>query len=151
MAYASREIEAGAAEVFAVLIDPNTYPSWLAGASEMRDVDDDWPAIGSRFHHRVGIRPLTIADNSQVLAIETDRMLRLAVRARPLISAVVTFTVLGQGERCVVSFEEEPGPRAIGNLVRPLLDPVTHVRNHASLKRLDDLVVASAAGSRSFG
>jgi uncharacterized protein YndB with AHSA1/START domain len=145
MAYASREIEASTTEVFAILVDPATYPSWLAGASKMRGIDDDWPRIGSRFHHRVGIGPLTIADNSEVLAIESDRMLRLAVRARPLISAVVTFTLLGQGERCVVSFEEEPGPRAIGNLIRPLLDPLTHVRNHISLKRLGALVLSGSA------
>ena len=145
MAYASREFDASTAEVFDILVDPATYPSWLVGASDMRDIDDDWPSVGSRFHHRVGIRPLTIADSSEVLAIEPDRLLRLAVRARPLISAVVTFTVLGQGERCVVSFEEEPGPRAIGNLVRPIFDPITHMRNHISLKRLDD-VVASRTG-----
>ena len=144
MAYASREIDASTAEVFAVLIDPATYPSWLVGASEMRDIDDDWPSVGSRFHHRVGVRPLTIADSSEVLAIEQDRLLRLAVRARPLLSAVVTFTLLGQDGRCVVAFEEEPGPRAIGNLVRPLFDPITHVRNHLSLKRLDTFVAPRA-------
>jgi len=93
VAYASREIEASTAEVFAILVDPTTYPSWLAGASEIRDIDDDWPSIGSRFHHRVGLRPLTLADNSEVLAVEPNRLLRLAVRVRPLISAVVTFTL----------------------------------------------------------
>ena len=145
MAYASREIEASTADVFAVLVEPATYPSWLVGASAMRDVDDDWPEVGSRFHHRVGVRPLTIADNSEVLAIEPDRLLRLAVRARPLISAVVTFTLLGQGRRCVVSFEEEPGPRAVGKLVRPIFDPITHVRNHTSLKRLDAFMASPAS------
>ena len=140
MAYASREFAASTSEVFSFLVDPTTYPSWLVGASEMRAIDDDWPRVGSRFHHRVGIGPLAIPDNSEVLAIEPDRMLRLAVRARPLISAVVTFTLLGQDDRCVVSFEEEPGPRAIGNLVRPIFDPITHMRNHLSLKRLDTLI-----------
>jgi len=46
----------------------------------------------------------------------------------------------------VVAFEEEPGPRAIGNLVRPLFDPITHVRNHLSLKRLDTFVARRAEG-----
>jgi uncharacterized protein YndB with AHSA1/START domain len=136
MAYVSREINASADRVFGVLIDPWTYPQWLAGTADMRDVDDEWPQIGSRFHHRVGLRPLTIADSSEVVAIEDNRLLRLAVRARPLISAVVTFTLVGDEDRCVVSFEEEPAPRAIGNAVRPVLDPVTHIRNHLSLKRL---------------
>ncbi len=139
MAYASREIDAPCERVFRVLIDPWTYPSWLAGASDMRDVDEAWPQIGSKFHHRVGVGPFTISDSTKVLAVEQNRLLRLAVRARPLVSAVVTFTLLGDGDRCVVSFEEEPAPRAIGNLVRPVLDPVTHVRNHLSLKRLAQL------------
>ena len=136
MAYACRELAVSAHRAFAVLVDPSTYPNWLAGAAAMRDIDDDWPRVGSRFHHRVGIGPITIADSTELLEIEPDRLLRLAVRARPFVSAVVTLTVLGDGDRCVVGFEEEPGPRAIGNLVRPLLDPVTHVRNHLSLKRL---------------
>ena len=96
MAYASREIQASA---------PRSSRSWWTrppirrgwpARPTIRDIDDDWPSIGSRFHHRVGLRPLTISDNSEVLAVEPDRLLRLAVRARPLISAVVTFTVLGK-------------------------------------------------------
>jgi hypothetical protein len=65
---------------------------------------------------------------------------RLAVRARPFVAAVATFSLVGDDQRCVVTFEEEPSPRVLGNLVRPLLDPMTHVRNHHSLKRLDELV-----------
>jgi len=104
------------------------------------DVDDDWPRAGSKFHHSVGFGPLTIPDSSVMLDLEPDRMLKLAVRARPLVSAVVVFSLLGDGDRCVVSFEEEPTNRMIGNVVRPVLDPVTHVRNHHSLKRLADFV-----------
>ncbi|MGZ4681205.1 MAG: SRPBCC family protein [Acidimicrobiales bacterium] len=140
MAIVSREIEAPSKDVFDVIVDPRTYPRWLAGAADMRAVDDDWPAVGSRFHHRVGFKPFTIPDSSLVQAIEYDRMLRLAVRARPLLSAVVTFSLVGDDDRCVITFEEEPAVRLIGNLVRPVLDPVTHVRNHLSLKRLDDLI-----------
>ena len=65
-------------------------------------------------------------------------MLRLKVRARPFISAVTTLRVVGDSRRCVVTFEEEPAIRSIGNLVRPVLDPSTHVRNHRSLRRLAD-------------
>ncbi|MGZ4703806.1 MAG: SRPBCC family protein [Acidimicrobiales bacterium] len=140
MAIVSREIEAPSKDVFDVIVDPRTYPRWLAGAADMRAVDDDWPAVGSRFHHRVGFKPFTIPDSSLVQAIEYDRMLRLVVRARPLLSAVVTFSLVGDDDRCVITFEEEPAVRLIGNLVRPVLDPVTHVRNHLSLKRLDDLI-----------
>lgn len=146
MASASREFAASTHRVFAFLVDPRTYPSWLAGASDIRRVDDAWPAVGSRFHHRVGIGRFTIPDHSEVLEIEPDRLLRLAVRARPFVSAVATFSLVGDERRCVVTFEEEPSPRLLGNLVRPLLDPMTHVRNHHSLKRLDDLVVGPRPG-----
>jgi uncharacterized protein YndB with AHSA1/START domain len=137
MSYVGREIEVTVPQAFAALVDPRTYPAWLVGASDIRSVDDGWPRVGSKFHHRVGVRPLTIADSTQLLAVEPPRMLRLAVRARPFISAVVTFVVVGDAERCVVSMEEEPAVRAVGNLVRPVMDPVTHLRNHLSLERLE--------------
>ena len=42
-------------------------------------------------------------------------MLRLEVRARPLIAAVATFRVIGTDSRCVITLQEEPALRAIGN------------------------------------
>ena len=74
-------------------------------------------------------------------------MLRLSVRARPLISATVTFHLVGDGQRCTVCMEEEPSLRLIGNIVRPLLDPLIHVRNHRSLRRLERVVAQRAGGA----
>jgi uncharacterized protein YndB with AHSA1/START domain len=142
MAYVCRELAARPADVFAVLVDPDTYPRWLVGAADIRDVDPTWPAVGSRFHHRVGVGPLTIPDDSEVLAIEDGTCLRLRVRARPVIAAVVTFHVVGDGHTCVLTMEEEPAKHVIGNLVRPLMDPLIHVRNHRSLRRLAALLAA---------
>lgn len=140
MSFTSREIEASSAAVWAVVIDPFTYPSWLIGAQEIRDVDDDWPCPGSAFRHRVGFGPLTIPDSTKVIAVDSGRRLRLAVRARPLVSAVATITLVSDGTHTVVSMEEEPDFGALGELVRPLLDPSTHVRNHRSLCRLEEVV-----------
>jgi uncharacterized protein YndB with AHSA1/START domain len=140
VAYTSVELDAPPDDVFALLVDAHAYPRWLIGASRIRDVDDTWPAPGSRFHHRVGFGPFSLADSTKVLAIEPGRMLRLAVRARPLVSAIVTFRVVGDDHRSVLSFEEEPSPRVLGNLVRPVMDPLTHFRNHRSLRRLAALV-----------
>lgn len=140
MAYVCREFDAPARAMFDVLADPATYPHWLIGAASIRDVDDSWPAPGSRFHHRVGVGPLALPDHTEVLAVEPGYLLQLRVRARPLIAAVVTFHVIGDGGRCVVTMEEEPARRVIGNAVRPVLDPAIHVRNHRSLRRLDVLV-----------
>jgi len=140
VSFTSREFEASPADVFAVLVDPDSYPHWLVGADRIRDVDSDWPAIGTKFHHVVGFGPLKIADDTEVIAIEDGRMLQLKVRARPLVSAVATFRVVGDASRCVVTLEEEPAIKSIGNLVRPLLDPTVHMRNHRSLERLAAVV-----------
>jgi uncharacterized protein YndB with AHSA1/START domain len=140
VAYVSREFDASTADVFAILLDPASYPNWLVGAESVHAIDASWPEPGSRFYHRVGIGPMTIPDHTEALAVEPGSMLRLRVRARPFIAGVVTFRVIGDGDRCVVTMEEEPARRVIGNLVRPVLDPVTHVRNHRSLRRLGELV-----------
>lgn len=140
MAYNCVEIEAPPAAVFAMLIDPCSYPQWLIGAHEIRSVDADWPQPGSHFHHRVGVGPFTLRDSTKVLDLTPGERLRLAVRARPLISAVATFTVIGDERRTVVTLEEEPSQRLIGNLVRPVMDPFTHVRNQRSLRKLAELV-----------
>jgi hypothetical protein len=140
VAYTSREVIASPDQAFGVLIDPNTYPRWLVGANAIRDVDTTWPQPGSKFHHVVGFGPLRIADNTEVLDVAEGKMLRLKVRARPLISAIATFRVIGSDNRCVVALEEEPGLRTIGNLVRPVMDPTVHIRNHRSLRLLASVI-----------
>jgi hypothetical protein len=149
MAYTSIELNARVDVVHDVLIDVHTYPRWLIGASEIRDVDRTWPAPGSCFHHRVGVGPLKLSDDSCVLEHEPARMLRLAVRVRPFLSAVVTFRLVGERQRCVLTWEEDPALRLIGNLVRPLLDPLTHVRNHRSLQRIFAVVAGRTGVDRS--
>lgn len=149
MAFTSREIHASAADAFAVLIDPETYPLWLIGTKRIREVDDDWPRPGSTFHHVVGVGPFQLRDESVALDVEHGTMLRLKVKARPFVSAVATFRVIGNDDRCVVTLEEEPALRLIGNLVRPVLDPVTHVRNHRSLRRLAAVIESRPADRQS--
>jgi hypothetical protein len=148
MSFTCREIAADRDAVFTVLADPHTYPAWLVGNVEVRTVDPDWPQPGSRFHHRVGAWPLTLADTSRLIDIEPGRLIRLDVRARPFIRAVATFRLVGDGGRTMVSLEEEPTLRILGNLVRPLLDPLTHIRNHTSLRRLADYVEDGARSTQ---
>jgi hypothetical protein len=149
MAYTSREIAAPARNVFAVLTDAETYPRWLVGAQAIRSVDLTWPKQGSKFHHVVGFGPLHIADSTEVLDIDnTAMMFRLEVRARPLIAAIATFQVVGTDSRCVITLQEEPSLRTIGNLVRPVMDPATHVRNHRSLRRLAQVIEQHDSASR---
>lgn len=140
MAFTAREIDASPADVFAVLADPTTYPDWLHGASGIRDVDQNWPSPGSKFHHVVGVKPFVIPDSSEVVDVEPDRRLGLRVRTRPFLIADVTFELVGNESRCVVTLTEKPAFRPLGDLLRPLLDPVLHARNHRSLARLQDVV-----------
>jgi len=145
VAYTSRELAVNPSRAFAALVDPETYPEWLIGTDRIREVDDTWPQPGSRFHHVVGAGPFKVADNTEVLDIEPDDLLRLRVRARPFIAAVVTFRVIGSDRSCVVSIEEEPAVRTIGNIVRPVMDPAIHLRNHRSLRRFAALVEGNAS------
>ncbi len=139
MAKTHQHVEASVEEVFGVLVDPDTYPRWLVGAKAMRAVDDDWPAQGSRFHHRVGLGPVKVDDTTTVLECDEPTRLVLEVRATPLVRAVVTFNLRPDGDGTEVELVEEPRYRLVGNLVRPLLDPATHGRNTASLAKLAEI------------
>lgn len=79
--WALRTIE----QVYDALSDPETYPTWLVGCREIRSVDDDWPAEGAHFHHRVGlVGPLTVNDSTKALIAARPSHLALEVRFRPI-------------------------------------------------------------------
>lgn len=127
--------------VYEALTTPSTYPHWLVGCVEIRSVDDGWPAVGTAFHHRVGLAgPITVADLSKVLDVDEGRLLSLEVRARPFGRARATFTLTEQvgadGPATEVKLDEVP----IGLLAptRPLADPIITHRNERSLANLAD-------------
>src|SRR4051812_44650784 len=84
MVRSSIVIDAPPSAVFDTLIDPNCYPEWVLGAKHLRAVDRAWPRRGARFHHRVGIGPISLADNTKLLDSQRDRRVVLEVRIRPL-------------------------------------------------------------------
>jgi uncharacterized protein YndB with AHSA1/START domain len=122
--------------VYEVVSDPTTFPEWLVGAREIRSVDDDWPKVGSRFHHRVGlVGPLTVADSSEVLAVDPPTLLVLEVRARPFGRARAEFRLADAGgDRTRITLSETP----IGALspLAPVLERTIEPRNRASLNAL---------------
>ena len=75
--------------VWDVLSDGWLYPLWVVGASRMREVDDSWPAVGSKLHHSVGVWPALLDDNTEVTDCEPLRMLALRARAWPFGEAAV--------------------------------------------------------------
>lgn len=124
------------AAVFDALVDPETYPHWLIGAQEIRATDPDWPAPGSAFHHRVGLGgPVTVADKTVSRAVTRPRRLELEARARPFGRARVRFELTEvDADTTEVSLDEVP----LGalSIARPLLAPLTRIRNRHSLDRL---------------
>lgn len=136
----SRIVDVSPDAVFAVLADGWLYSGWVVGSSHIRDVDTDWPAVGSRIHHSVGPWPLHVQDVTVVTAVEPGLSLSLEARAWPAGAAAVglILTPHGKGKTRVRMTEHVvrgPGrvlPKAVQALI---LKP----RNTESLARLADL------------
>lgn len=131
-----RSLHADPATVWAVLADGWLYPLWVVGASRMREVDDDWPAAGTRIHHSVGAWPLLVDDETAVVESVPGSLLVLRARVRPWGEATVRLSIdpVGAGSR--VTIEEDvtsgPGSWLPGVVRRPALD----WRNSETLRRL---------------
>ena len=123
-------------DVFAVLADGRRYADWVVGAKRVRAVDDTWPAPGARFHHEVGLGPLSIRDSSELLAIDPPRQVVLEVRAWPAGKARVTITVSPREGGSEVLLEEVPTEGLADAVDSWPLRRITMLRNLESLKRL---------------
>jgi uncharacterized protein YndB with AHSA1/START domain len=142
MARNERLIPASPERVFAVLADPDSYGHWVVGSDTIRDADDNWPAVGSRFHHRVGFGPLKVNDHTEVLESDPPNRLQLKAKARPLGTARVTMILERRSGGTLVTMVEDAGDP----LTRLVFNPLTHLlvrgRNKESLRRLEELAVA---------
>jgi uncharacterized protein YndB with AHSA1/START domain len=133
-------IDATPDEVFAVLADARTYEHWVVGCDDIRAVEGDWPAVGSRFFHTVGVGPIKTKDNTKVLEVEPGRKLVLEARARPAGIAKVTFTLTPVEGGTEVEIDEYP-IRGVAKVIdNPLQDGLIKVRNVETLRRLDKQV-----------
>ena len=143
-----RELRCAPDDVFRVLGDGWLFPSWVVGASRMRDVDEAWPAAGSVLHHSFGAWPFLLNDKTVVEACAPPRRLVLRARGWPIGEARVTIDVKPRGDDCVVRIQEEAvaGPgRLIPDMV---LDLFLHRRNTETLHRLAYLAEGIAAPRR---
>ena len=134
--------------IWDALADPGGYGYWVVGSKLVRDVDDDWPQIGARFHHTVGVGPLTIDDHSEILEAERPSLFRLRVKGRPAGTAIVTLEMDARPEGTLVRFSENPD----GVFGWLSLNPATHVftlaRNAESLARLEELALIPRTSKR---
>lgn len=136
MSTTSRTIAATPEQVWSVLADGWLYPLFVVGAARMREVDDTWPAVGSRLHHSVGSWPLLIDDTTEVLEVEEHRRILLLARGWPAGQAHVAITVRPDSASSVVTIEERvtAGPGAL--VPKPVQDVQLHARNIETLRRL---------------
>ena len=140
MSTTSRPVRATPEQVWSVLADGWLYPLFVVGATRMRDVDENWPAVGARLHHSVGSWPLMLDDTTEVLEVEEGKRILLLARAWPAGHAHVEISLepsaASAGDQTVVTIVENAtaGPGAL--IPKVLQDPQLHVRNIETLRRL---------------
>jgi uncharacterized protein YndB with AHSA1/START domain len=131
-----RTISATPAQVWAVLADGWLYPSWVVGASRMRDVERSWPAPGSKLHHSVGAWPLLLDDRTEVIGAEPQKQLRLKAHGWPAGSAEVLIELEASGPGTEVTIREDAvaGPAKL--VPGPVRQAAVFPRNREALRRL---------------
>ena len=148
MATTTRSVSCSPEAVFDVLADGWLYPSWVVGASRIRDVEPAWPAEGARIHHSFGVWPALIDDTTSVLVYDPPRRMVLKARGWPVGSAEVVLEVERTATGSVVRISEDavegPGRR----MPKPARDVLIGLRNVETLKRLEYLAKGGAAVRR---
>ncbi len=136
MAENTRIVHATPEQVWEVLCDGWLYPVWVVGATRMREVDDTWPAVGSKLHHSVGVWPMVIDDDTEVVECAPGHSLTMRARGWPLGEAEVAVRLLPVGAETEVRITEEPvsGPGAL--LPPPVRGLSLRWRNSETLRRL---------------
>jgi hypothetical protein len=128
--------DASSETVWSILADAEAYGHWVVGASEIRDIEGDWPHPGATFHHTQGLGPLPfVRDTSTVLEEEEGRRLLLEVRVRPWLVGHVELQLEELGPRTRVRMIESTQTGLLLPL-KPLLDRLFKARNVESLRRL---------------
>jgi uncharacterized protein YndB with AHSA1/START domain len=141
-----RKIDAPPQSVWDVLADGWLYPLWVVGATRMRAVEEDWPAVGSRIHHSAGVWPVVVDDNTEVKEVEPLQRLRLRAKGWPLGEAdvVIELEAVGTCTRVRITEDAAEGPgRLVPGVVRA---PVLKWRNTETLNRLAYVVEGRARG-----
>ncbi len=135
--------------VFELLLDASCYPEWLVGAQSVPEVDDAWPAVGSSFHHRIGVGPLQLPGSTTIAALDPDRTLVLRAGMGPLGEAEVRFVLEPDGDTTVLQMDELPSKgivRIVDRATGPLVPMMLWGRNNVSM---DQFVELAENGRRS--
>jgi NAD(P)-dependent dehydrogenase (short-subunit alcohol dehydrogenase family)/uncharacterized protein YndB with AHSA1/START domain len=134
-------IDASPEDVFAVLSDPYCYPEWVVGAAGIRDSDENFPEVGSCFHHKVGSWPIGLKDHTEVVEVDPPHRIVLKAKARPLGTATIAIDLEESAGGTELLMEERPGDRVTSLVAgNPVADTALRVRNAEGLSRLKRLV-----------
>jgi uncharacterized protein YndB with AHSA1/START domain len=136
MAYNEAYINVPPATVFAVLSEPEEYADWVVGARKVRGADANFPTVGSRFHHQVGVPPLVLNDHTEVLENVPSSRLVLRAKTRPFGTARVDLHLVAEGAGTRVCMTETAGDAPSRILLNRVSDVLVHARNVRSLQRL---------------
>jgi uncharacterized protein YndB with AHSA1/START domain len=146
VAIVEKVIGAPPQQVFDVLADGWTYSDWVVGTTHMRDVDDGWPAVGSRLHHRAGPWPVSLTDTSTVLVCEPPHRLVIRAGLWPAGEATVVFTLEPVGQNATrVRLGENFTAGPLRWIRNKLNDLVLKQRNKETLNRLADIATRQKA------
>lgn len=141
-------IDAAPEEVFAVLSNPDCYPKWVVGAAGIRDHDENFPEVGSRFHHKVGSWPIGLNDHTEVIEVDPPHRVVLKAKARPLGTATIAIDLEESAGGTELTMEEVPGDRLTSLVAgNPVADQALRVRNAEALSRLKRLVEGTPEGN----
>lgn len=132
----TRKVDASPEQVWAVLEDGWSYPSWVVGASRMRAVDDRFPAPGAKLYHSAGVWPAVVNDETLVLDSEPPRRLRLQAKGWPAGEATIELRIEPQGQGSLLTILEDV-TRGPSRFVPPFVrQPAIALRNTETLRRL---------------
>lgn len=136
-------------QAFAVLSDGWMYAAWVVGASHIRAVDADWPAVGSRIHHSVGPWPLTVADATEVIAVDPPHLLELDARLWLFGAAWIRLRLDEPSPGSTRIRMAERAVRGAGALIPGFAqDLALKPRNQEALHRLASLILGRTGSGR---
>ena len=132
----TRRVDARPERVWAVLADGWLYPSWVVGASRMRAVGEQWPAVGRKLHHSAGLWPVVTNDQTVSLVSEPPHRLKLQAKGWPAGEATIEIVVEPQGDGSLVRIREDAtkGPATL--IPQPVRQILMAARNKETLRRL---------------
>lgn len=132
----TRDVAASCERVWDVIADGWTYAQWVVGNSRTRAVDSNWPHPGAAIRHSIGVWPLVINDQTEVISSDPPHELVLLARLGPLGAARITLRLHDAPEGCRVEMIEVPVEGVVSIIPDALALVAIHPRNRECLLRL---------------